>query len=529
MRSVSWIFRMAVTSAILMGVGGCAEHRVELDREGIDDETETGAELFQSYADVRALLADAASNQVKNSIVIDGVRRHTGPLPTIYFMTHPRSGALFYASGPSVRGLPLVLGFSDLTGKYDSTEELAERARALGFQSCITLNGRQIHSGATPCLALEDPAGTEATNVPSHGGTLAAQATQGNIVVTHAALAGTYTSEAELIERATAIRFDSCILFEGRRIYHGFGPCLTVVRQPGGTVSAPVTAPVTAPVPPPITAPAVIPTTSAPLPATSAGAIIVNYAPLAGTYSSEAELVERATAVKFDNCILFERRRIYHGFGPCLTVVRQSSGPTFTPAPVVTPAPTAAPAPTTRPSPQPTTTPRPATNGDPGYGTGTWQPPGTNGLYVVDQSGVNGGSGASIVPGCVNGGSMTYEDPCRKLTAYGGVQLTQGKIVSIRYRVKKDAPTSAYSGSFRLRNIIGGGLFYKQTISLSTIPGDFSNPACTLSTQRSPNIAIGTAHCPISKDKSLYYLNIRLDQPCRECIFVVGEESNELY
>lgn len=170
-------------------------------------------------------------------------------------------------------------------------------------------------------------------------------------------------------------------------------------------------------------------------------------------------------------------------------------------------------------------------NGDTGFGTGLWVPSGTTGVYVVDQSGngVNDPSNSTIVPGCVNGGPMDWDDECRLQIVYRNVvQLTQGKVISVRYRVKADAPIAGRTGEMSVNSFIGGGLHWKQTVSLSAVPGDFSDPACTLVTNRTPRLLTGDDYCPIARDHEIYYFNIRLDQPCDQCAFVIQDNVPEL-
>lgn len=94
---------------------------------------------------------------------------------------------------------------------------------------------------------------------------------------------------------------------------------------------------------------------------------------------------------------------------------------------------------------------------DPGIGTGLWIPPGmTPTVYVVDQSlsGTNPTTVTSI-PGCLNGGSMANDSNCRYEKEYRAtyqgqpvsIQIAAGTVISIRYRVKKDAPASAMGGT----------------------------------------------------------------------------------
>jgi len=178
-----------------------------------------------------------------------------------------------------------------------------------------------------------------------------------------------------------------------------------------------------------------------------------------------------------------------------------------------------------------------APGADPGYGSGLWQPPGTTNIFVADQSGLDGSGGASIVPGCVNGGSALYGAACRASKTYTDVinnpnvtvRLSQGQVLSLRYRVNSAAATGANTGSFTLNNVLGGGVLYQTTVSLSSTPGDFSDAKCRMTSTRSPFVVTGGSNCAVDRSKGIYYLNIRVDVPCTECVFTVGENSSELY
>jgi hypothetical protein len=174
---------------------------------------------------------------------------------------------------------------------------------------------------------------------------------------------------------------------------------------------------------------------------------------------------------------------------------------------------------------------------DGGYGSGLWQPAGMANVFVADQSGVDGSGTASIVPGCINGGSADYYAACRSLAAYTGtingqevsVRLTQGQILSLRYRVNTAAATGAATGAFQLSNLAGANIGYQTTMSLSSTPGDFSNPKCVITDTRRPSVRTGSDYCAIDRSKGIYYLNIRVNVACSACVFTVGENSSELY
>lgn len=165
---------------------------------------------------------------------------------------------------------------------------------------------------------------------------------------------------------------------------------------------------------------------------------------------------------------------------------------------------------------------------DPGIGTGLWKPFANQNTFVADQSGTEESS-SSIVPGCLNGGDLTYGAGCRNDYAlYGVVKLTLGTVVSIRYRPQKGVPVSGYTGYFKLSNIIGGNITLDTTISLSKIPGDFSNPKCMHTSTRQPRVLTGTDSCTIDQNAPVYYFNIRANAKCDNCVVVISELSQEL-
>lgn len=180
-----------------------------------------------------------------------------------------------------------------------------------------------------------------------------------------------------------------------------------------------------------------------------------------------------------------------------------------------------------------------SSSGDPGYGSGTWQPAGTSNVFVVDQSGADGAGGATIMPGCVNGGSLDYYAPCRNNTSYEttvngqkvSIRLSAGQVLSVRYRVNAQATTADQTGYFQLSNLIGGNIVANTTISLSSTPGEFAatNNKCQVTDTRRPRINTGANYCAVDRSKGIYYVNVRVNQECKECVFTLGENSSELY
>lgn len=178
--------------------------------------------------------------------------------------------------------------------------------------------------------------------------------------------------------------------------------------------------------------------------------------------------------------------------------------------------------------------------GSPAYGTGSWLPNGNNSLVVVDQSGLDGAGGATIIPGCVNGGSAAYGAACRNVYTYTDpnntsitTSLTAGKVLSVRYRPVANAATGSSTGYFQLANVSGGNIVYSTTMSLSTTPGDFDANSVGASCKfgpdtRRPTLFTGSGYCNIDRSKP-YYLNIKVETTCTSCVFTINENSSELY
>lgn len=163
--------------------------------------------------------------------------------------------------------------------------------------------------------------------------------------------------------------------------------------------------------------------------------------------------------------------------------------------------------------------------GDTGWGTGLWVPPGTSGFWVVDQSGIDGTGSQTAFPGCVNGGSVS--GACNNSYQYSlgnnYITMAQGNVLAIRYRTKSTLPSLS---SFTFYNAEGNGLPATIIYSLSILPGDFSNAACTGNTAI---LYVGNstqAGCKLSANTQ-YYLNISTTSPCSgvACRFKVNEAA----
>lgn len=176
-------------------------------------------------------------------------------------------------------------------------------------------------------------------------------------------------------------------------------------------------------------------------------------------------------------------------------------------------------------------------------GSGTWSPnlSATPRVVVVDQSG-SVKDAVTVVPGCVNGGSIANDSACSKLGEYRTtingeavtVTIAPGQILAVRYPLSTTVGTLSSTGSIRLTNSIGGAIGVETLISLSPIPGDMTGNGRSLCTSRStitPSVSTGTARfsCVVDRTKSVYYLNIAVPQPCNsgKCSFYVSEGSSE--
>jgi hypothetical protein len=148
-------------------------------------------------------------------------------------------------------------------------------------------------------------------------------------------------------------------------------------------------------------------------------------------------------------------------------------------------------------------------SGDPGILTGTWLPTKTTTFAVVDQSYPQGLSGVTQIPGCVNQRSLA--GGCQSAT-YPGIIWNKGSIISVRYRFNKIPDQVEY---FKLNSHNGAGAFGPAEISLSSIPGDFTQTACKkqVTPGSQPFLLLKDA-CEVKDINKLYYFNIRLDAQC---------------
>ncbi len=175
-------------------------------------------------------------------------------------------------------------------------------------------------------------------------------------------------------------------------------------------------------------------------------------------------------------------------------------------------------------------------------GAGSWSPllSAVPRVVVVDQSG-SAKSAVTIVPGCVNGGATEYDSACSTVSEYGAkldgalvpVKLTNGQILSVRYPVSGTTATGG-TGTLKLANAIGGAIGVDTLISLSPRPGDMTGNGqsrCTSRSVMTPSVSTGTSTfaCKIDRTKSMYYLNIAVQENCTgsKCIFYVSEGSFE--
>ena len=175
-------------------------------------------------------------------------------------------------------------------------------------------------------------------------------------------------------------------------------------------------------------------------------------------------------------------------------------------------------------------------------GSGSWSPDlsATPRVVVVGQSG-GATDAVTVVPGCVNGGSTANGSTCSKTSEYSAningtvvkVAMTQGQILSIRYPVSGVTTTSG-TGSLKLANSVGGAIGIDTLISLSPIPGDMTGNGQSRCTNRStltPSVSTGTStfSCKVDRTRSMYYLNIAVQQACSgsNCVFYIAEGSSE--
>lgn len=196
------------------------------------------------------------------------------------------------------------------------------------------------------------------------------------------------------------------------------------------------------------------------------------------------------------------------------------------------------------PDPDPDPNPGSGTGGTGGTdpGTGSWSPDlnATPRVVVVGQSG-GSKDAVTIIPGCVNGGSAALGSSCSTASEYNAnlngtvvpVKLTQGQILSVRYPVSSTASGSS-TGSIKLANSVGGAIGINTKISLSPTPGDMTGGGqsrCTSLSTSTPSVSTGTNTfaCKVDRSKSMYYLNVEVQQACTgsNCIFYISEGSSE--
>ena len=175
-------------------------------------------------------------------------------------------------------------------------------------------------------------------------------------------------------------------------------------------------------------------------------------------------------------------------------------------------------------------------------GAGTWSPDlsAIPRVVVVDQAGATG-TAETVVPGCVNGGSTARDAGCSRATEYNAtingtlvpVKLTKGQILSVRYP-RSPTVSGSSTGAIKLANSVGGAIGIDTLISLSPTPGDLTGntqPRCVSRSTQSPSVSTGTGTfaCKVDRTKSMYYLNIAVQQDCTgsNCIFWIAEGSSE--
>lgn len=179
-------------------------------------------------------------------------------------------------------------------------------------------------------------------------------------------------------------------------------------------------------------------------------------------------------------------------------------------------------------------------NSDPGQFSGLWMPPtladgvtaNTGTLIVADQSGALGAGGITYTPGCLNQKDYSTLPACKaagSLTAnlYGTstpftVTQAQNKIVAIRFKSNATIGT----GFYKIYNKDGSSVGKSLTTSLSTVPGDFTNTACTNTSTTTPKVTYGPAYCNVTPNTN-YYINIRINEACSgtACNFKLVESA----
>lgn len=153
--------------------------------------------------------------------------------------------------------------------------------------------------------------------------------------------------------------------------------------------------------------------------------------------------------------------------------------------------------------------------GDPGWGRGTWLPPGSVDTFIVDQSGSNGAGGVTAFPGCINQIPNTVGCPPTYVGTPYNVALEEG--VTIGIRVRTDDGGVRAREYFRVTGGAGAGVGTALRCALSTVPGatTTTDPMCTVQGQPGgyPTLFIGDGGCPVDPHVP-YYFNVRVTSAC---------------
>jgi hypothetical protein len=164
-----------------------------------------------------------------------------------------------------------------------------------------------------------------------------------------------------------------------------------------------------------------------------------------------------------------------------------------------------------------------------GLWSGTWTPPGTNHVLVVDQSEVHGAGTTTSFPGCVNqkNSNWGFNDPCLYQ-----VLTDTSYVYAIRYASLATLPQTM-AERFQLMSGVGTNPGVPATVSLSQRPNDFSSslPAGCMASNGASGRMIqllvgGATGCPIVPN-SLYYFNVKFNGACPAvgCTFKLAEPS----
>lgn len=183
------------------------------------------------------------------------------------------------------------------------------------------------------------------------------------------------------------------------------------------------------------------------------------------------------------------------------------------------------------------------TTKDPGVGSGLWVPAGETDLFVVDQSIGNGvKTTTSYIPGCINGRdywksnckwAAKVQDTVLKDRRRYSVATGPGQIVSVRYQPDPNmGKARRYPVSILVAGVDGGTIGRPTDVSLSSSPGDFSDPSCSRYAEGGiSRVNIGPKFCELSTATKIYYLNIRAKAACadRSCVYqVTNGAKNEV-